>query len=189
VSSPSFRPLQAGFTIVELVTVIIVMGILGAVAVGRFHDNNAFDNRAYADQAKTIIRYAQKLAIAQNRNIFVRSDGNSFAACSAAACGGTNVIASPAGTNSGSSATKTYCQQSGGYAALWLCEGRPSTVTVSSDTSRPEFGSGGYFFFDAMGRPYNRDGSDMTAMTLTFASGGNTLRLAIDAETGYVRYQ
>ncbi|WP_195763658.1 pilus assembly FimT family protein [Duganella guangzhouensis] len=187
-SSPSFRPLQAGFTIVELVTVIIVMGILGAVAVGRFHDNTTFDNRAYADQAKTIIRYAQKLAIAQNRNIFVQSNGNSFAVCSGAACGGSEVIATPAGTNSGSSATKTYCQQAGGYAALWMCEGRPSTVTVSSNTSRPEFGSGGYFFFDAMGRPYNRDGTDMASMVLTFASGGNSLRLTIEAETGYAHY-
>jgi MSHA pilin protein MshC len=45
---------DAGFTIIELVTVLIVVGIVGAIGVGRFFDNRVFENRAYADQAKAI---------------------------------------------------------------------------------------------------------------------------------------
>ena len=56
---------------VELVTVIVVMGILGAIAASRFFDGDTFAGRAYSDQVKSVIRYAQKLAIAQNRRVFV----------------------------------------------------------------------------------------------------------------------
>jgi len=48
-----------GFTMVELVTVMVVIGILGAIGASRFFDNNTFAGRAYADQAKSVVRYAQ----------------------------------------------------------------------------------------------------------------------------------
>ncbi|MRW83851.1 prepilin-type N-terminal cleavage/methylation domain-containing protein [Pseudoduganella sp. FT26W] len=188
-----------GFTIVELVTVIAVIGILGAIGMSRFFDNTVFENQAYADQARSLIRYAQKLAVAQNRMIFVRSDGNSFAVCSDAACSANGIIAAPGGNNNGSAATKLNCLQGNVYAAQWMCVGRPSSVVVSAGSTRPELAAGGFFSFDAMGRPYNRDGTAMTAtlpnasvvnvpaMTLTFTSGGNTARLAIWPDTGYVQ--
>jgi MSHA pilin protein MshC len=174
---------------VELITVLVVVGILGAVGAVRFFDNRVFENRAYADQAKAIVRYAQKLAVVQNRRMFVRSNGNSFAVCAAAACGGNDVIASPAGTNSGSKSTKLYCQQTGGYAARWMCEGRPSSVTVGAT------GNGGLgvvsFFFDPLGRPFNSaDNGQVSSfqdMTLTFTSGANTASFVVYAETGYVQ--
>lgn len=172
----------AGFTIIELVTVIILVGILGAVGASRFFDNTAFDNRAYADQARSIIRYAQKTAIAQNRPIFVRANGDSFAVCSAAACGAGTLIAPPSGTSSGSSGTRTYCQQNNTYSANWLCEGRPSGVAISGAKS---------LFFDALGRPYNSTDSGtvstFTQTTMTFTSGGNSAQIVIAPETGYVQ--
>ncbi|NYE60460.1 MSHA pilin protein MshC [Duganella sp. 1224] len=191
-----------GFTIVELVTVIVVVGILGAIGAARFFDNTAFENRAYADQVRSLLRYAQKMAIAQNRSIFVRSDGNSFAVCSNAACDVNGMIVAPGGSNNGSTATKQYCQQGNAYAAQWMCIGRPANVAVAAEATRPELGNGGFFSFDGLGRPYNRNGTPMTstndqqagvpmanlpAMTLTFSSGTNTARLSIWPETGYVQ--
>lgn len=182
----------AGFTLVELVTVIVLIGILGAIGVSRFFDNTAFENRGYADQAKSIIRYAQKLAVAQNRFIYVRADGNSFAVCSGAGCASAEVIATPAGSNGGSAATRSYCQQSGAYLASWMCEGRPASVTVSGG-GRAEVGTGGYFFFDALGRPYNKGDTGLVASTfitplvLTFVGGGNSASITIYPETGYVQ--
>ena len=188
-----------GFTIVELVTVILLVGILGAIGVSRFFDNSSFENRAYADQARSLIRYAQKLAIAQNRPIFVRSDGNSFAVCSNAACGANDMIVAPGGNNNGTATTRLYCLQGNAYAAQWMCVGRPTNVAVTTNPARPELAAGGFFSFDPMGRPFNRDGTAMTAtqsnvavvsvpaMTLTFASGGNTATLSIWPETGYVQ--
>lgn len=59
--------LQHGFTLVELVMTMIIIGIVGAVAAPRFFDNNVFQSRGFADQVQATLRYAQKVAIAQNR--------------------------------------------------------------------------------------------------------------------------
>ena len=60
-----------GFTLVELLLVMVIAGILAAVAVPRLAQRSAFDVRGYADQLAATVRYAQKLAIAQRREVFV----------------------------------------------------------------------------------------------------------------------
>ncbi|MGB5491996.1 MAG: GspH/FimT family pseudopilin [Woeseiaceae bacterium] len=55
---------QCGYTIVELVLVMVIIAILGAVAGPRFFDNAAFDERAYLDELASSLRYAQKIAVA-----------------------------------------------------------------------------------------------------------------------------
>jgi MSHA pilin protein MshC len=56
--------LHRGYTIVELVLVMVIIGILGAVAGPRFFDNSAFDERAYLDELASSLRYAQKISVA-----------------------------------------------------------------------------------------------------------------------------
>jgi MSHA pilin protein MshC len=174
---------STGFTIVELVVVIVIMGILGAIGVARFWDNSIFQNRAYADQARTIIRYAQKLAISQNRPIFVRANGNSFAVCTGAGCAANELVVAPGGSNSGSSASRARCQADNAYVSTWMCEGRPDNVVVG--------GPAGVFFFDALGRPYNAGDavpvSSFAQMTFTFSSASNSAQVIIWPETGYVQ--
>jgi MSHA pilin protein MshC len=68
---------QRGFTIVELIMVIVILGILAAVAAPRFFDRKVFDERFYFEEVLTAARYAQKLAVASGCSIkvFVDSDG------------------------------------------------------------------------------------------------------------------
>ena len=63
--------LEHGYTIVELVTVIIIIGIIGAMAAPKFFDNNIFQERGFRDQVVATLRYAQKAAIAQHRYVCV----------------------------------------------------------------------------------------------------------------------
>lgn len=170
---------------IELIVVLVLVGILGAIGASRFFDNTAFENRAFADQAKTVLRYAQKLAITQNRSIFVRTDGNRFAVCSAAACGAGSLIAAPGGSNSGSSATRANCMLNNVYTANWMCEGRPNTVNVVGTV-------GNGIAFDALGRPYTINSTNATTllankMAITFTSGANSSAITIWQETGYVQ--
>ena len=66
----------SGFTIVELITIIVIMGILAAMAAPRFFDRNVFDSRGFYDQVISTLRYAQKAAIAQHRFVCVSFPAN-----------------------------------------------------------------------------------------------------------------
>ena len=162
---------------VELVTVIVVMGILGAIGISRFFDGSVFEGRAYSDQAKALIRSAQKLAIAQNRPVFVQASPARFAVCfNSANCNNAADLAfAPGGSNTGSTATRAVCTLGNNYVANWMCEGTPASVVVAG------VAPGYAFSFDRMGRP-----SFAAPLTLTFTSGVSVYRFTVEAETGYV---
>lgn len=63
--------LNKGFTIVELVVVIVVAGVLAAVAVPRFMGGNGFEERGFRDETAAALRYAQKSAVASRRWVCV----------------------------------------------------------------------------------------------------------------------
>lgn len=65
------RSRAAGFTTVELVVTLLIVGILAAIALPRFQDNTAFTQRGFYDEVKATLRYAQKLAIAKRREVCV----------------------------------------------------------------------------------------------------------------------
>src|SRR5450759_2932408 len=62
---------QRGFTLVELIMVMVIVGILAVVVAPRFFDADVFKSRGFADQVQASLRYAQKAAIAQHRNVCV----------------------------------------------------------------------------------------------------------------------
>lgn len=87
---PSKRdvPIQRGFTLVELITIMLILGILAAVAVPRFFSENAFQARGTADQVMAALRYGQKVAIAQHRNVTVSITAAADSNCGAVLAGG-----------------------------------------------------------------------------------------------------
>lgn len=56
---------ERGFTLLELILVMVIAGILAAVAMPRLVGTNSFDSRGFTDQLAATVRFAQKLAIAQ----------------------------------------------------------------------------------------------------------------------------
>jgi prepilin-type N-terminal cleavage/methylation domain-containing protein len=59
---------HAGFTLIEIVAVMIILAIVGAVAVSRMSSNPA-DLRTELNDLKAALRYAQQMAIASDSTI------------------------------------------------------------------------------------------------------------------------
>ena len=79
-TSVRFAPpaMQRAFTLVELVTVMILIGILAVAAIPRFADNDAFAAVGFGDQLTAALKHARKSAVAMRRNVCVVLDGNSL---------------------------------------------------------------------------------------------------------------
>ena len=79
-SHQHFRQDNRGFTLVELVVVIVILGILGAVAVPRFFSDRTFLERGYYDELATALKYAQKLAVASGCPVRVEIQAGGYEA-------------------------------------------------------------------------------------------------------------
>lgn len=176
-------PAQRGFTLVELILVMVVTGILGAVAATRFFDRDGFDADAFVERARTTLRYGQKLAIAQGRPVYVTADTTRVSLCFAntAACAAADRVPAPGGSNSGAGTTLASCAN----ASNWACEGVPSGVAFGASPATT-------FYFDGLGKPFAAsdavDGisSTFAELVLPVTAAGATRNITIAVETGYV---
>jgi len=76
-----------GFTLVELVVIISILGLMAAVLLPRFVGRDAFASRGFYDEAQSVVRYAQKVAIAWRRPVFVCITATTVSAGTVSGCG------------------------------------------------------------------------------------------------------
>ena len=79
---------ERGFTLVELIVTMIVVGILAVAVIPRFADQSAFDARGFRDGTLAVLRYAQKSAVAQRRQVCVTFGAGSVSLRIASVWGG-----------------------------------------------------------------------------------------------------
>ena len=88
---------KAGFTLVELIVVIVLVGIVALIAAPRFFSQPVFDAARFQETAISAIRYAQKVAVAQRANVFVVTSASTLAICYDAGCATT--VKAPGGND------------------------------------------------------------------------------------------
>ncbi|MFZ5555181.1 MAG: GspH/FimT family pseudopilin [Pseudomonadota bacterium] len=134
-----------GFTLIELVVVVAVLLALAVVAAPRLFDRTGFDARGFHDQALSVIRFAQKTAVAQRRTVFVRVTAGGVEACYDAACaapltdparGGALAVAAPSGIGLAPAATVSFdpLGRPGAGASINVTGDVPRVIVIEPET-------------------------------------------------------
>ena len=90
---------NSGFSMIELIAVVVLLGILSIVALGRFTDPDEFAARGFFDDTVAAVGFAQKLAISSGCDVRVSLAVASFQLLQSSTCTAddfANPVANPA---------------------------------------------------------------------------------------------
>ena len=149
---------EYGFTLIELIVVMMIIGILAVAVIPRFSDNQTFNTRGFYDETLAALRYAQKSAIAQRRNVCVTLTSTTVTLTIASATGSAAVCNTPLSSPTGTA---------------------PFLVTARSNINFS--GTFPSFSFNALGKPIPD-----AAVSLNIVGDGTTRTIIVERETGYV---
>lgn len=149
-----------GFTLVELVIVLTVIGILAATLGPRFFTQSVFSQRGYADELASALRFAQKAAVSSQCATRLTLTATTYVATQQAASG-----------NSCNTSDTTWSTPVLGADGAAIQGSAPANTTVSP---------AGWYQFDDRGQFTGSSGNTLTigARTITIVPG-----------TGFVQVQ
>lgn len=152
-----FMKQERGFTAIELILVIVILGILAAIAYPRFQDLPGIRVSAAAQEIAGVIRYAQSQAIstAYNYKVYFYASTNSYSVYQVnRSSGAETIISNPL--------------KAGNY-----------PVALNTDYPGVTIGADYTVEFDYLGAP---DGGG----SVTISGGGTSMTISVLANTGRV---
>jgi len=155
---------ETGFTIVELVFVLVLIGILAVSASSLFFNTSTYNQQVYFSQVLNSLRYAQKLAIATGCNIRVsNSPANA-------------ITVDMQLTGSSCTTGSTYVSITDPVSKISPYQKvAPTGVTIVPSNNWP-------FYFDANGQAHETSDGAIVNLSVTV----NGMPINIVGETGFV---
>ncbi|HAS6020961.1 TPA: type II secretion system protein [Vibrio vulnificus] len=151
---------QAGFTLVELIVVILLISIVSAYAASRYIGTGSFSAYAAQEQAISIIRQLQVYRMQSNTT---NSANSNFELTASGGCLGSTAGCTAASTPQAAESRSDVMRLDG--------------VSVSSTISPIRF--------DLRGNPLQTNGSALNSVTITFTASGESASVCINSQ-GYV---
>jgi MSHA pilin protein MshC len=155
---------NAGYTMLELISVVVLVGILAAVAIPRFAGRVSFDTRGYTDRVRSALQYAQKVAIAERRNVCVDMTGGPITLTRSNLAG------------AGAACTVSVIDPTTGAA---FSAGPAIPAGVAVNFSAP-------VIFDTLGQSVDATGTPRAADVTVSVAGDFTTVITIEKVTGHV---
>ncbi len=155
----SFRQKPTGFTLIELVVVLLLIGVLMAVGMPRFFNQLTFLEWGFSDEVAEALRFSQKMAVATGCDTQMAITANSYQMNQRVNC------------NSG---TFTQSVQVPGGGTTGYAGTAPNGVTLTAIN----------IYFDSLGRPRNSATNALLTASTAITIGSRSV--TIEPETGYV---
>lgn len=172
--SHHLRPCQrqeSGFTLVELIIVIILTGILAVAAIPRFFDRT-FDERGFHDAVKAAVQHARRVAVASRRFVCVTTTAGTGASAVVSISMDTTLPEAAAGNVSCTTSVPLAAPGRGCAASNEVCA--PAGVTLGGDS----------IIFDPLGRSVTAARAVAGVLGITVSNSPN---IAIQPDTGWVQ--
>lgn len=80
-------PASSGYTLTELITVVVILGIVAAFTAPRIFDQVVFEERGFYEEVVAALRYGQKIAVGSGCPVQVSIDANGYALAQQVALG------------------------------------------------------------------------------------------------------
>jgi prepilin-type N-terminal cleavage/methylation domain-containing protein len=157
----------AGFTILEIIVVLLLLSIIAATVLGRSITSSTIDLNSATDILRNHLRYAQSQAMKRTDKVWgIKGEAGQYWLFR-----GTNPEANQErlpGVNYANNSTKVIL---------------PSGLSLSTNLG------GSFVYFDGVGKPYHQDPTPalQTQKQVTVSTGTESRTITIEPETGLVR--
>jgi MSHA pilin protein MshC len=163
-----FRKCNRGFTAIEVIAVLVILGVIAAVVVARLTSTSTYSVQSVAEELKNHLRFAQTRSMNSNVIWGVYFISNSQYTIFKNGSTSSSNLVTPPGADSSTVNLSARGISLGGIAAGDVVSfddwGKPYTIAAVTDTTTPQSGT----------------------RSITVTGGGQTATIQITQNTGYI---